>query len=88
MLGGLQVARLALQPRAQPKPGLIELELNLPAGAPRVLMANALGPMPGTLGVRLDGHHLYVHLLDERLNGRREANVLEARIAHLFEARP
>lgn len=82
--GGAQVAWMALRQRPGLRPALLELELALPAGAPRVLMLNTLGLMPGTLGVRLDGDRLKLHVLDERLPVAAEARTLEAHIAHLF----
>ena len=67
---------------------LLELKLALPAGVPRILMLNTLGLMPGTLGVRLDGDRLKVHVLDERLPVAAEARALEAHIARLFGVAP
>ncbi len=86
--GGAQVAFMALRPRPQLAPALLELELALPPGTPRVLMLNALGLMPGTLGVRLDEARLRLHVLDARLPVAAEARVLEAHIARLFGAAP
>lgn len=82
--GGTQVAWMALRLRPGLRPALLELELALPAGAPRVLMLNTLGLMPGTLGVRLDGDRLKLHVLDERLPVAAQARSLEAHIARLF----
>lgn len=86
--GGAQVAWLALRPHPDLRPTLLEFELALPGGAPRVLMLNTLGLMPGTLGVRLDGARLKLHVLDERLPTAAEARALEAHIARLFGATP
>jgi len=86
--GGTQVAFMALRPRPALAPALLELELTLPPGTPRVLMLNTLGLMPGTLGVRLDGALLRLHVLDARLPVEREARALEAHIARVFGAAP
>jgi multicomponent Na+:H+ antiporter subunit E len=82
--GGLQVARLALRPRLDFAPMMLELSLALPPGAARVLMLNTLGLMPGTVGVRLDDARLRVHVLDARLPVAEEARKLETLIARLF----
>ena len=82
--GGAQVALLALRPGPGFRPAMLEWPLSLPAGAPRVLMLNTLGLMPGTLGVRLDGARLKLHVLDARLPVAEEVRVLEAHIARLF----
>ncbi|MCF8198447.1 MAG: Na+/H+ antiporter subunit E [Sulfuritalea sp.] len=88
--GGAQVAWMALRPRPDLRPEFLELELALPVGSPRVLMLNTLGLMPGTLGVRLDGDRLKLHVLDKRLPVAASARALEAHIARLFgvEHRP
>lgn len=85
--GGAQVAAMALRPRIDLRPAMVELTLALPPGAPRVLITAALGLMPGTVGVRLDGERLKIHVLDERFPVVEEARKLEARIARLFGVR-
>jgi len=82
--GGVQVAFLALRPDPGLRPATLEVSVSLPAGAPRVLMLNTLGLMPGTLGVRLDGERLKLHVLDVRLPVAEEARALEAHIARMF----
>ena len=84
LLGGVQVARLALQRRPRLDPVLIELPLDLPPGMPRLLFTATLGLMPGTLGVRLGTESLHVHVLDASLPIGREADILSGHIARLF----
>ena len=84
LLGGMQVAGMALRGRAALQPGLIELPVTLPPGGARTLLVNALGLMPGTLSVDLDDTSLRLHVLDERLPVVAEARALEASIAGLF----
>jgi multicomponent Na+:H+ antiporter subunit E len=82
--GGAQVALIALRGRHALRPRVLELQLALPPGAPRILMTNTLGLMPGTLGVQLDGDRLRLHVLDERMPIVAETQALEQRIARLF----
>ncbi len=82
--GGVQVAWLSLRRRSALRPGVLELTLRLPPGAPRVLMVGTLGLMPGTLSVRLDDARLRVHVLDTRLPIVAEADELQAHVAYLF----
>ena len=82
--GGIQVAGMALRGRAALQPALIELPVNLPPGGARILLINALGLMPGTVGVDLNDAGLRLHVLDERLPVAAEARALEAAIAALF----
>lgn len=84
VLGGWQVALMALRGRGALQPAFLELPLNLPAGAPQVLLTNVLGLMPGTLGVELADDRLRLHVLDERLPVVAKARALERRIAALF----
>jgi multicomponent Na+:H+ antiporter subunit E len=86
LAGGIQVAWLALQPRPALRPALIELPLTLPPGLPRLLFTAALSLMPGTLGVRLQGNTLLVHVLDRQQPV--QAGELAERVAAVFgEAR-
>lgn len=82
--GGWQVARMALRGRTALQPGLIELCVTLPAGAPRILLVNTLSLMPGTLGVDLSGTALQLHVLDERMPIVAETLALQAVIGRLF----
>jgi len=82
--GGFQVAMIAFRGRAALQPDVLELQLSLPAGGPRVLLTNVIGLMPGTLSVELAGEWLRVHVLDERLPIAADVAELEARIRALF----
>lgn len=82
--GGLQVALMALRGRASLQPGLLELPMTLPSGAPQVVLVNALGLMPGTAGVDMTGGKLLIHVLDERQPILAEARMLETIIGRMF----
>jgi len=84
LLGGMQVAAMALRGRTALRPGIVELTVTLtPVGA-RILLVNTLSLMPGTLGVDLDGTSLRFHVLDERQPIVADARALEAAIAGMF----
>lgn len=63
LLGGLDVARRALDPRLPLDPGWIEVEVDLPDGG-RVALGGELSLMPGTLAAGSDRGLLLVHVLD------------------------
>lgn len=84
IVSGLQVARLALDPRRGPAPRCVSVELTVPAGTPRLIVAGALGLMPGTLSVALDGAQLKVHALDSRITVAAEVAALEAHVAGMI----
>lgn len=85
---GTQVAALALRPRLDLRPIMLERHLALPPGVPRLLMLNTLTLLPGTIGVSLDEARLRIHVLDARLPVAAELRALEAHIARLFGAAP
>jgi multicomponent Na+:H+ antiporter subunit E len=87
VLGGWQVALMALRGRAALQPGFLDMALDLPAGAPQILLTNTLCLMPGTLGVELAGDRLRIHVLDRRLPAADQAQALQQRVAALFGAR-
>lgn len=82
--GGVQVVAMALRGRAALRPALLEVPVTLPPGGARILLVNALGLMPGTLGVELAGETLRLHVLDERLPVVAEARALEAAIRKMY----
>jgi len=86
--GGAQVALIALRGRQALQPDMLEMQLSLPSGAPRILMVNALGLMPGTVSMRLEGDRLRLHVLDARLPVVAAARALEARVARIFGGKP
>lgn len=64
LLGGIDVARRAFDPRLPLAPGWIRYRTSLPEGAPRVALGSGLSLMPGTLAAGSDGEELLVHCLD------------------------
>lgn len=63
LLGGLDVARRAFDPRLPLDPGWIEVPVDLPEGG-RVALGGELSLMPGTLAAGSEGGRLLVHVLD------------------------
>lgn len=82
--GGILVAMVALRGRKAMQPNVLEFHLTLPAGAPRVLLINTIGLMPGSLCVEQTGDRLRVHVLDERLPFEEDIADLQLRIHALF----
>lgn len=81
---GAQVARLAFAPRLALRPGRVSIETRLPAGLPRVLLANTLTLQPGTLAVSLEDTRLLLHVLDASADVEPEVRALEGRIAAML----
>lgn len=83
-LGGIDVARRALDPRRAISPELIEYRLQLPAGAPRGVFTAMVSLLPGTLSAELEADRLTIHVLDERMPVKRTLSGLESRVAALY----
>ncbi len=81
---GLDVALRILHPRLRVAPGLCEIELRLPAGQPRRLLAQTLSLLPGTLSVRLDGPELLLHVLDQEQDVVVEVRRAERYVAAVY----
>lgn len=84
--GGVDVARRALSPSLPIDPDLLELTTTLPEGAARVVLADAVSLLPGTVTIELDGDRVLVHALDAA-GTERGFREVEARLAALFPAR-
>lgn len=82
--GGLDVARRALTPRMPIAPEILHYETRLERESARVLFANLMSLLPGTLCCRLDGHRLHVHALCGARAARQSLAALESRIHNAF----
>jgi multicomponent Na+:H+ antiporter subunit E len=82
--GGVQVARMALRPRLDLRPVVLDIPLRLPEGGARLLLAATLNLLPGTLSAGLEGGHLRMHVLDQRFPVEAEVRAVETRIARLL----
>ncbi|MDM7955791.1 Na+/H+ antiporter subunit E [Blastomonas sp.] len=65
VIGGIDVARRAFDPRLPIDPGWIEVPVALPDGG-RVALGGELSLMPGTLAAGSVGNRLLVHVLDRK----------------------
>lgn len=81
---GVQVAWFAVRPRLALRPGVHEISLRLPEGISRVLLANTMSLLPGTLSVELEGRRLCLHVLDETAPTEAEVRTAESRLAQML----
>ncbi|MGF1644173.1 MAG: Na+/H+ antiporter subunit E [Thiotrichales bacterium] len=82
--GGVTVAALALRPRMRIRPEFREFRPRLPPGAARVVLADTLSLLPGTVSVGLNGDCLRLHVLDRDLVDEVALRAVEVRIARVF----
>lgn len=81
---GVDVAFRALRPSRPLAPAVLEHPLSLPEGPARVLLADTVSLLPGTLTAALEADRLIVHVLDARLPMRESLCHVEERVAALF----
>jgi multicomponent Na+:H+ antiporter subunit E len=86
LLGGADVAWRAFHTGMPIAPEFIDYPLRLPPGLPRVILANIVSLLPGTLSAALDGQALKVHVLDSRGDFMTELKALEYRVARMCGA--
>ncbi|MDY0340126.1 MAG: Na+/H+ antiporter subunit E [Coriobacteriia bacterium] len=85
--GGFDVARRALSPAMPIDPGFVDYRLHLTGTAPRVIFANTISLLPGTLSARLIGDSLQVHALDVTTSVEADLHELETIVGTLFGQR-
>ena len=81
---GVQVARIALRPRLDLRPVMVEFSSRLQDESARVFLASTLSLLPGTLSAGLEGRMLRMHVLDERMPAEEEFREVERRVARVF----
>lgn len=84
LLAGADVALRLLRPRPRIAPGFVALRTRLADPAARVLLADAMSLVPGTLSAGLRGEELQLHVLDRAAPVHEELRATEARVAALL----
>ncbi len=84
LAGATDVARRALDPRLPVAPGFHEVALDLPEGAPRVLFANTVTLLPGTLSAAIRGDRLLIHSIDAGADLEAALNRLRKAVRRLY----
>lgn len=82
--GGIDVASRAVHPHMPIDPALLRYELQLDDAVARVVMANVVTLLPGTLSADLQGSVLLVHVLNAGGPFPEAFRLLEGRVADLF----
>lgn len=80
-VGGVDVAWRAVRPSMPIEPDLVPYRFRLPPGPARVLLADTVSLLPGTLSTGIEGDVLVLHVLDRRAPVAEEVRVVEERIA-------
>lgn len=81
---GWDVARRTLSPDMALSPALLRVPTGLPSGAPTWWLMAVVSLLPGTLSARIEGGHIDIHCLDDRLDVAGDVRTASRRIAALF----
>jgi len=84
LLGGVDVARRVLAYRPRVRPGFARYPMTLRAEPARVMFANSVSLLPGTLTVQLRDDQLELHTLDTRADHLGDLARLERAVGRIF----
>lgn len=84
--GAWDVARRAMLPRTSLAPALVTYPLRCGHPQVRLLLSAMVGLLPGTWASHFDDRLLYLHVLDQHQDWRRQVEKMERQLARLFGA--
>jgi multicomponent Na+:H+ antiporter subunit E len=87
LLAGVDVALRVLRPQPRIAPAFVVVRTRLTDPGARVLLADSMSLLPGTLSAGLRGDALELHVLDRAAPAVREVRAIETRIAELLGLR-
>ncbi len=87
ILSGIDIVWRTYHPRLPLNPAMIEYPLRLTSSAARNLFVCTVSLLPGTVSVEIDAHRLIIHVLDASRPFKRELNIIENRVAAVFQHR-
>jgi multicomponent Na+:H+ antiporter subunit E len=84
VLGGIDVSLRAIKPSMPLSPRIVRYRMRLAPEHARVLFADTVSLLPGTLSSGFEGETLMVHVLDCELDVERSLRDVEERVADVF----
>lgn len=81
VVGGIDVAFRAIRPSLPIRPGFVTCPVRLPTQSARVLLADTVSLLPGTLSSGFEGSTLVLHVLDCGMPVAEDVRRVEERIA-------
>ncbi len=85
---GVQVARVVLDPRRPPRPGVVRFRTELSSPAARTLLANSITLVPGTMTLNVEGREFTVHAFTPDSAEDLATAAMQGRIARAFRTEP
>lgn len=85
---GVAIARVVMDPRRPPRPGVVRFRTTLPTPAARALLANSITLVPGTITLSVEGDELTVHAFTPDAVEDLATAATQSRIARIFRMPP
>lgn len=85
---GLAVARVVLDPRLSPEPGVVRFTTTLSSPAARTMLANSITLTPGTITLNVDDDAFTVHAFNVDAVTDLARAAMQGRIARVFRDHP
>lgn len=85
---GLHVARVVLDPRLPPRPGVVRFRAGLASPAARTLLANSITLVPGTMTLAVEDDMITVHAFTPAAVADLASGATQRRIAAAFDHPP
>lgn len=82
--GGAHIARIVLDPRIPPRPGIARFRTNLSSPAARTMLATSITMVPGTMTLDVRGNEFTIHAFTPTSVGDLANAATQRRIARIF----
>ncbi|MGL5837555.1 MAG: Na+/H+ antiporter subunit E [Sphingorhabdus sp.] len=83
-IGGWDVMMRGFDRELRLDPAFLLYRVRLPDGPARPFFLDVISLLPGTLSAEIQDDHVYVHVIDQRTDTKRELADLERRVGSLF----
>jgi multicomponent Na+:H+ antiporter subunit E len=84
ILGGWQIAKLAIRPSMPINPGFFQYNIRLQGSSARLFFMHLVSLLPGTVSAKLEKDELLIHVLEISPQNRNDINLCEQQVAKLF----
>jgi multicomponent Na+:H+ antiporter subunit E len=85
---GLAIARVVIDPRRPPRPGVVRFRTGLASPAARALLANSITLVPGTITLNVERDEFTVHAFSPDAVADLASAATQRRIARIFRTSP
>lgn len=83
IIAGFEVALYILEPVPAYRPAISRIQLHIPAGGPRLFLADCICLLPGSVSVALEGDILVLHRLNHTAHNR-DVREVEKQVTRMF----